>query len=161
MKVIRTTHKPLSENVFISMAKIGYIKDIPIGVKVPAVIQGGAVDDMVEVPSKLLTPFKSPGFEDTVFWWDRQKKIFTVRQGDSFPEINFNSTKEGLVTACKFVWDSYSVNIRSDKLSECSINKLVSLAKAFPHIKYQFILDNGDLKSNPGLKQMLERKLKE
>jgi hypothetical protein len=150
---------PLSKNVFVSRARIGRIKDFQIGVSVPAFIRG-SVDDTVVIPSQFKA-FQSSGLDDTTIWWDRQTQIFTVSQEDSFPAIKFNCTKDVAIKACKFYWDSYEVNVLSSSVVALTLDKIVELAKSFPHVIYKYLLDNGDFSTNLGLLQISRRELKE
>jgi hypothetical protein len=149
MKITSTSKYPI---VSISMAKIGFIKDTPIGVPVDSYIQN-IFDGKVILPS-FFTVLKVPELANTQIWWDRQKNIFTVLISDSFPDIWFNVSPEGKIISCEFIWDSYKVRISNDRLSTLSIKDLAKLAKSAPHIKFQYLLDFGN--PNKATREVLE-----
>jgi hypothetical protein len=130
-----------SVSVSISMAHLGYGREISIDSEVSALLRGAVVDKVV-IPESLLSPSHSAELKNTEYWWDRQRALFLIRIVDSYPAIEFEVTKDCIIESFQYVWNSNKAPILADKFSTLTIDKIWELAKEFPSKNYQFMLDN-------------------
>jgi hypothetical protein len=140
-----------------AMAK-RYLNSLPFDS--PVIFYAADHIDCKQLLPKSLHALVSPKLAKTSVWYDKKKELFTIHIFNSFPNIHFNLSKDGLhIQACEFFWDSYRVSVPPEVCAKMSMDDIATIATSYPHDNFKFILDK--CKPNIRIKQMLESKLKE